>query len=531
MYTVVVADDEEEIRKGIVKKVNWENAGFQVVGEASNGVEALELVEKLEPDLLLTDIQMPFLTGIELAREVREIRPLVNIAFLSGFDDFAYARQAIQYNIINYMLKPISSKELELELHKIKSIIDEKFEQFTSAENEKKQGEKAEFILSLLLDGHSEEYTETEKKEVIQNAISCGLLRSDKTENLQFQVIVTATYQGEENKTIRANVNAVDMILKKYVSHVSCYFKGRIISIIATTPTQSKKYLHILVDEIIQSVNRIMGLTCMVGVSRSTSEITNCRENYLEAMHALSYSHKKENTVHFIADEERMETLNQELIQTSIGTLEDLLRGGTTEELRHFLEEFSEKIATGKITPALADFLIAQMAAAIFRVVYAVAGDSSVKWLDNHFHLNAYHRSVGQVVESIGKYTELCLAAKELIVEQRKKSGEILCDKALEIIQTRFADQDLSIVTVSNEISVSPNYLSTLLKKTTGSTFVELLTKRRMEKANELLLCTSMKIREIAEKSGYRDQHYFSYCFKKVTGKSPNQCRREHEKE
>ena len=527
MYTVIVADDEDEIRRGIIKQVNWEEVGFKVIGEACNGVEALELVEKLEPDLLLTDIQMPFLSGIELAREVREIRPTVQIAFLSGFDDFAYARQAIQYNIINYMLKPISSKELEIELRKIKEIIDEKFGQFISDGKSKTHGGKSEFILSLLLDGHTEEFTEKEKSEIIGNAISCGLLRSVDTENLRFTVIVTAIYDGEENKTSRANVNAVDMILEKYVRYVSCYLKGRVVSIVAATEGQTKKYLHILVDEIIQSVNRIMGLTCMVGVSRSISELTHCRESYLEAMHALSYSHQKESKVHFISDEEGLESVNQEMIQTITTTLEDLLRGGSPEELRGFLEEFSLKIRAGKIAPGVADFLIAQMKAGVFKVVYAVAGDSSVQWLDEHFQLNAYHSGVGQVMESFGKHTELCLAAKELIIEQRKKSSEVLCDKALELIESQYGNSELSIAVVSNEIGVSPNYLSALLKKTTGATFVELLTKKRMEVAKDLLLYTSMKIREIAEKSGYKDQHYFSYCFKKTVGKSPNQCRQE----
>ena len=101
MYTVIVADDEEEIRRGIIRKVRWEELGFRVVGEAENGAEALEMVEKLEPDLLLTDIRMPFLSGIELARSVREVLPTVQIAFLSGFDDFSYAQQAIQYNIVD----------------------------------------------------------------------------------------------------------------------------------------------------------------------------------------------------------------------------------------------------------------------------------------------------------------------------------------------------------------------------------------------------------------------------------------------
>ena len=113
MYTVIVADDEQEIRRSLIRKVDWGSVGFQVIGEAENGEEALELTEKLEPDPLLTDIRMPFISGIELARQVREIRPATQIAFLSGFDDFSYAQQAIQYNIISYLsLKSASVKNI-----------------------------------------------------------------------------------------------------------------------------------------------------------------------------------------------------------------------------------------------------------------------------------------------------------------------------------------------------------------------------------------------------------------------------------
>ena len=103
MYTIVFADDEEEVRQAIIQKVAWNDIGYEFVGEAGNGAEALELVEKLRPDVLLTDIQMPFISGIELARQVREIHPSTQIVFLSGHDDFTYAQKAIQYNIISYL--------------------------------------------------------------------------------------------------------------------------------------------------------------------------------------------------------------------------------------------------------------------------------------------------------------------------------------------------------------------------------------------------------------------------------------------
>lgn len=116
IYTVVVADDEDVLREAVCTMVPWAELGFSLAGSASNGLDALQLVEKLEPDLLLTDIRMPFISGIELARQVREVRPAMNIAFLSGYDDFEYAKQAIQYNIISYMLKPLTIEGLAAEL-------------------------------------------------------------------------------------------------------------------------------------------------------------------------------------------------------------------------------------------------------------------------------------------------------------------------------------------------------------------------------------------------------------------------------
>lgn len=135
----------------------------------------------------------------------------------------------------------------------------------------------------------------------------------------------------------------------------------------------------------------------------------------------------------------------------------------------------------------------------------------------------------GNLNQTLQYYMEFCQMARKLITEQRKKSSKVLCERILRIINERYMDANLSLAEVSNEVSVSPSYLSALMKKDTGSTFKELLTRRRIKAAEELLLGTSYKVREVAEKCGYNDQHYFSYCFKKYTGQSPNQCRRKFE--
>ena len=112
LYTVVVADDEDELREAMCTMIPWQELGFRLAGSAGNGLDALQLVEERQPDLLLTDIRMPFISGIELARQVREVRPATHIAFLSGYDDFEYARQAIDIGVERFLLKPVTKNSL-----------------------------------------------------------------------------------------------------------------------------------------------------------------------------------------------------------------------------------------------------------------------------------------------------------------------------------------------------------------------------------------------------------------------------------
>ena len=124
-----------------------------------------------------------------------------------------------------------------------------------------------------------------------------------------------------------------------------------------------------------------------------------------------------------------------------------------------------------------------------------------------------------------------CKNAKEIINNSQKRESEILCDKVIEIINDRYSDEQLSLVGISNELAVSPNYLSALIKKTKKKNYITLLTERRMKAAYDMLVCSDMKVLEIAQKCGYSDQHYFSYSFKKFYGDSPNKVRTTNRKD
>ena len=413
MYTIIVADDEEELRRALIEKVDWERVGFNVVGEAENGVEALELVEKLKPDLLLTDIRMPFVSGIELARQVREVHPSTQIAFLSGHDDFSYAQQAIQYNIISYMLKPISALELTEELRKIKDKIDEQFRSFATGVNGSSRDSAISLCMSLLLDEFQIENNAQRDQELLDKLTELGIVQSSGGTFMYTVMTVSILNKDEGNETKEANVSAINSVLEKYFKVLSFYINGKITSILIASKRGFDKYLHIAVEEIYEKVKRIMGNSSLIGVGRLENGLSNIHKAYVDSIKAIGYATQKKKGIYFIAD-----------------------------------------------------------------------------------------------------------------MEQYKNSAELISEKAMEIIENNYMNPDISLVSVSNEIAVSPNYLSALIKKSTGCTFIDLLSKKRIAVATELLLHSNYKIREIAERCGYSDQHYFSYCFKKITGMSPNACRR-----
>ena len=127
LYKIIIVDDEEEIRLGIIKKIDWKSYGFQIIGEAENGQEALEKAEKLQPDIIMTDIRMPFMDGLELGKKLSEVMPSSKIIVFSGCDDFEYAQKAIRLNVIEYVLKPINSVELIEMLKRLKIMLDKEY--------------------------------------------------------------------------------------------------------------------------------------------------------------------------------------------------------------------------------------------------------------------------------------------------------------------------------------------------------------------------------------------------------------------
>lgn len=178
-YSVMLVDDEEEVRQAIIKKLNWEEAGFQVIAYAENGEEALELAENLRPDVIMTDIHMPFMDGLTMCRKLKSIAKNTKIIIFSGYDEFEYAREAIQLEVEEYILKPIDAVKLKQVFERIKKSLDEEIEEKRNVERLKNYYYESlpvmkEQFMGSLLEGTLEENKIEELKNLYDNELDAN---------------------------------------------------------------------------------------------------------------------------------------------------------------------------------------------------------------------------------------------------------------------------------------------------------------------------------------------------------------------
>ena len=525
-YTVLVVEDEHDQRRALIERVKWNDAGFEVIGEAENGVEAIDLVETLEPDLIITDIKMPMISGLEMAAKVRELRPATQIVILSGYDSFEYARTAIDYNIISYLLKPISSSEMSEELFEIRRRMDEKLGSVLSASDSNVQQQLRrlsvnEFLLPLML-GSNE--LRQDDRALLEQARSLGIV-GQNCENARFCILVSKFKNGDGiSCTDDKHTDFINNIISKYAHSESFVVYQRAVTLVVIDGEgELSNLLELPLREIVQTARRMLSQKCTIGVSREFSLLSNCSDAYFQAVTARRYTSDGAGEVRFINDQEHNEEFETEHAEKTVVLLEQLLKVGSEESLVGFINDLYEKS-----TPENANLLMFQIIATVCRVVGSVSdGADTMKLLASN---SIFSRITSYSSETVMKneMMDFCGKAKALISQSRKRDSEVLCDRVMQMIDENYSDENLSLTGVSNTLAVSPNYLSALIKKTKKKNFITLLTERRMKAAYDMLVCTGMKILEVAEKCEYSDQHYFSYCFKKFYGDSPNKVRNDN---
>lgn len=521
MYTVIFAEDELDIRTAIVNSLDWAKLGFEIVGEASNGVEALELIEEKQPDLLITDIKMPIMSGIDLARAARDIRPAMQMVFLTGYDQFEFTKQAIKYNILEYLLKPISPEKLEEEFLNIKKKMDQKYSeirdvnQSLDVKNENIHLKK-EIFLSELINFDNVLNVPKKMKEINLDHMLNG-------DNKKYTLITVKNLNEikneEDNLLMKRTMKMVQVIASKYFQIETFIYGNKIMLLCCDTEINFNKYMKIMLEDLASTGERVLERKTYIGMSKYFYSLNKMRQAYLETQSALNYIENSENPIISISDIET-ET-NRNVFDEIILSFDEKIKIGNEKDLDDYLNNIFIEVQKNQMSKWDVNALVLEMIFICYQALRAVDKEATIDvTLIKQLDFNRNFKDIENEIKKIARN------ASKSILNVRQNNSNILAEEAMTIITQEFDNVDMSLNLLSDKLHCSPNYLSRVIKKGNGDSFINLLTKQRMINAKELLLCTNKKVLEISENVGYSDQHYFSYCFKKYYGISPNKMRK-----
>lgn len=537
MYKLILVDDEEEVREGIVRKIEWDKIGFEVAGQAENGREALEIAEKTAPDLIITDIKMPFMDGLELSSEIKARFPTTKIIVLTGFDEFEYAQKAIKLNVVEYVLKPVSSQELIDTLIKVKKQIDEEIAQKEDMQSLREYYKSSlpvlkEKFLSLLI------MSKLEKSEIQKKSREYGI----NLDGEGFVVSVvsmdhsvkklsedeTHSHNGNNRLIELAMMKICDEIVEKYNLGTAFLYNDCVVVITVSGEWGKESVVNVTfsaLEEIRQSVSKFLKHTVTIGVGTVCADSIFIYNSYQSAISALDYRLiMGNNRIIWIEDVEPKSINRIVFDELKAHALTSSIKVGTVEEVTQTIDGLFKDIIEMKASFKDYQIYLLEMLTTILKV----ARDSDIDMsnvLPSNYNLFVELYKFGDIHEVKHWITGICIKVMDFISKDRQNTSKLLVEKAKEYVMCHFHESDITIDKVCMYLHISSTYFSSIFKRETKTTFINYLTQTRMDKARQLLRTTNMKSFEIAAKVGYSEPNYFSYCFKKKYGISPSEYR------
>lgn len=535
MLKVFLVEDEVVMRNGIKNNIPWEQEGFEFVGEASDGELAYPLIKREKPDILITDIRMPFMDGLELSRLVKKELPQIKIIILSGYNEFDYAKTAISIGVTDYLLKPISSAKLLEAVKKVGDMIEKEQDNVRLMERYEKEMEE-----NILQEKHKLWGALASNRlstiELLEKGQRLGM---DFTASAYLVFLFKLMQEGDatgcsdELNRASEKVNSLSGTWKKVLSFDrspegwAFLIKGESETEVLETFAETEKELLNLV-EAYPKVEYFGGLGSIV------QRIGDIQNSYKEA--ARAFSSRFFLDANQIADSAEMVPVqNEEDGKIDVSKMlskkrehelvEKFFKNGTVEEVDSFLDELFQNIGEQNCKSLLyRQYVVMDL--------FFCATDFLENLEIGTEELPEECRDINQIVEKAGNAQSLrhqigILFSETMMLRDghSKKKYSKLLEDAKAFIDENYKHDDMSLNMVAAQVNISPSYFSTIFSNEMGQTFVEYLTYVRLEKARELLMCSNMRTAEIGYEVGYKDSHYFSYIFKKVVGCSPKEYR------
>lgn len=529
LYRLLLVDDEEEIREGIIRKLDWESLGYTVVGDAENGLEALEKAEQLHPDVVMTDIKMPFMNGLELGERLQTMMPSTKLIIFSGFDDFEYAQKAIKLKVAEYVLKPINSAELAETLKKLKLAMDREFAEKRDVEALRKNYTESlpvlreQFFVGLMEGRIGGAQMQAQARvfglELNASAWAAALVRADLTSK------DGAVLHGEEELIPISLKFTVDEIMANYCTFTS-FFYSECVAIIAQLNGEAEiGRLLIGINEICKSAERILGVRVVAGAGTPCQSLEDIHHSYREAQNALDYSAALgEGKATYIADIEPDTSAKLRFDEHDEREIISAIKMDSEEKINEKLDALFARFESMRLPLSQYQIYLMEIMTSLLKVMqaYELGTDDIFGENFNYVHTITALRSPMEMKQWC---VESCLKISALIKRERVDSSQLLAHNAKQYIGEHYSDTDLSVESLCSFLHVSPAYFSTVFKRETGMSFVAYLTEARLQEAVNLLNTTDDKTYVIAAKVGYVEPNYFSYVFKKRFGVSPSKYR------
>lgn len=525
LYKLIIVDDEEEIRLGVIKKINWEENGFIVVGDAENGQEALELAERLHPDVIMTDIKMPFMDGLELGKKVIDLMPSTKIIIFSGSDDLDYAHQAIKINVVEYVLKPINSLELVEVLKRLKEKLDKEYDEKRNTDILKKHYLESipvirEQFLVGALEGriNKDQWNENEKKlglDFITKYLCVAIINIDGISKEQDSGLVSVSIKNMVDETMQNYCKFISFpYLDKMVVLLSLYEKDNIMKVIKG------------LNEVCKIFECVFGSTISIGIGRIYKDINEIRFSYRSAQSALGYRQILGNgkTI-YIDDLEPDNSIQLKFEdQDEIRFLNSIKLSGE-DNIRKTVGSIFKKIEESLVQIEKYRIYLMEVLTSMLKLTQSHNIEVNNIFGDE-FNFYTYLDEFNSIEEIKEWFILKAIMLNEIIKKERVNSSKILVEKAKEYIKINYSDYEISVEKLCSNLHVSPTYFSTIFKKETDMSFVNYLTDVRLDEAVKLLNTTDDKTYIIATRVGYQEANYFSYVFKKKFGISPSRYRK-----
>ena len=543
MVKVYLVEDEIIIRQSIKNSIDWEKEGYEFVGDASDGELALPVILKEKPDILITDIRMPFMDGLELSRMVKAELPDIKIVILSGYDDFEYAKQAIKIGVAEYLLKPVSSAVLLEHLSEIA---------------EKVRNEREDLALKKVYYQEMQENEELIKMKFLGELISGKLSLADAMEkgkrfhmNLSgpfYRIILFKFIQEDRVKAGQSeDLARAYAAVGNYVDGLKDAFRfQRGVEGWAFLLTSVEEDMEAQTERFIEGLKEVIApfeaLTWFGGIGSEAARLRELRYSFREADKAFAGRFVQEPNQIISVEQLNYEQLDNEFDANIFGEINQFdqiitrfLSSGSLEEVESFVGALFTEISEDHFRSLMIrQYIIMNIYATVLtfckklRKDAGAEGESYGQWegiRENEKILKlavTTAESVDDIKDYIGTLLDHAIELRNT-VSGRRYSEIIQTAKAR--IEQDYMSEDISLNSVAAEVCMSPSYFSSVFSKEMGKTFIEYLTEVRMEKAKQYLACSSMKTSEISYEVGYKDPHYFSYIFKKTQGCTPKEYR------